>query len=276
MCWGVVASPDGDLAGLWMVLTTSGLGNGTVPATTFAPVTHRPPGMGLGPLALCHLSGTEAGVGRGPCQSVGSVAAVPGSGARAACRHGVHLLLSPSLHPQVMQVLNADAIVVKLNSGDHKTIHLSSIRPPRLEGDSTQVTVGTCGREVTLGWDGEGALLCSAPRWCGISAGQQSPASVTVPGWSPLPVGAPLLSGPTPLSQVPPFSSWGSPIGWDAGGLGEGLTVHSGGRRDTDAPLIPCLSFPFGIVGAIVVLCSGEVRDPHFQDVGLGDVLADV
>ncbi|NWT44640.1 SND1 protein, partial [Chroicocephalus maculipennis] len=39
---------------------------------------------------------------------------------------------------KVMQVLNADAIVVKLNSGDHKTIHLSSIRPPRLEGDSTQ------------------------------------------------------------------------------------------------------------------------------------------
>uniref|UniRef100_A0A8C9MM15 TNase-like domain-containing protein n=1 Tax=Serinus canaria TaxID=9135 RepID=A0A8C9MM15_SERCA len=41
---------------------------------------------------------------------------------------------------KVMQVLNADAIVVKLNSGDHKTIHLSSIRPPRLEGDSAQVT----------------------------------------------------------------------------------------------------------------------------------------
>ncbi|KFV71267.1 Staphylococcal nuclease domain-containing protein 1, partial [Dryobates pubescens] len=39
---------------------------------------------------------------------------------------------------KVMQVLNADAIVVKLSSGDHKTIHLSSIRPPRLEGDSTQ------------------------------------------------------------------------------------------------------------------------------------------
>ncbi|XP_005039001.1 PREDICTED: staphylococcal nuclease domain-containing protein 1-like [Ficedula albicollis] len=37
-----------------------------------------------------------------------------------------------------MQVLNADAIVVKLNSGDYKTIHLSSIRPPRLEGDSAQ------------------------------------------------------------------------------------------------------------------------------------------
>ena len=38
-----------------------------------------------------------------------------------------------------MQVLNADAIVVKLNSGDCKTVHLSSIRPPRLEGEGTQV-----------------------------------------------------------------------------------------------------------------------------------------
>uniref|UniRef100_A0A673MAT0 Staphylococcal nuclease domain-containing protein n=1 Tax=Sinocyclocheilus rhinocerous TaxID=307959 RepID=A0A673MAT0_9TELE len=36
---------------------------------------------------------------------------------------------------KVMQVVNADAIVVKLNSGDYKTIHLSSIRPPRLEGE---------------------------------------------------------------------------------------------------------------------------------------------
>uniref|UniRef100_A0A8C3NJY9 Staphylococcal nuclease domain-containing protein n=1 Tax=Geospiza parvula TaxID=87175 RepID=A0A8C3NJY9_GEOPR len=35
---------------------------------------------------------------------------------------------------KVMQVLNADAIVVKLNSGDHKTIHLSSIRPPGSRG----------------------------------------------------------------------------------------------------------------------------------------------
>uniref|UniRef100_A0A3Q2ID16 Staphylococcal nuclease domain-containing protein n=1 Tax=Equus caballus TaxID=9796 RepID=A0A3Q2ID16_HORSE len=42
---------------------------------------------------------------------------------------------------KVMQVLNADAIVVKLNSGDYKTIHLSSIRPPRLEGENTQVNV---------------------------------------------------------------------------------------------------------------------------------------
>nr|XP_025041523.1 staphylococcal nuclease domain-containing protein 1 [Pelodiscus sinensis] len=39
---------------------------------------------------------------------------------------------------KVMQVLNADAIVVKLNSGDYKTIHLSSIRPPRLEGEGSQ------------------------------------------------------------------------------------------------------------------------------------------
>ncbi|XP_062955276.1 staphylococcal nuclease domain-containing protein 1 [Cynocephalus volans] len=39
---------------------------------------------------------------------------------------------------KVMQVLNADAIVVKLNSGAYKTIHLSSIRPPRLEGENTQ------------------------------------------------------------------------------------------------------------------------------------------
>lgn len=76
------------------------------------------------------------------------------------CRRGAALgatlpvgmvFTSASLPPQVMQVLNADAIVVKLNSGDHKTIHLSSIRPPRLEGDSTQVTVGTCGGEVTAG-----------------------------------------------------------------------------------------------------------------------------
>lgn len=34
-----------------------------------------------------------------------------------------------------MQVLNADAMVVKLNSGENKTIHLSSIRPPRIEGE---------------------------------------------------------------------------------------------------------------------------------------------
>ncbi|KAG9280635.1 staphylococcal nuclease domain-containing protein 1 [Astyanax mexicanus] len=36
---------------------------------------------------------------------------------------------------KVMQVVNADAIVVKLNSGEYKTIHLSSIRPPRNEGE---------------------------------------------------------------------------------------------------------------------------------------------
>ncbi|KAK3517979.1 hypothetical protein QTP70_029100 [Hemibagrus guttatus] len=36
---------------------------------------------------------------------------------------------------KVMQVMNADAIIVKLNSGEYKTIHLSSIRPPRIEGE---------------------------------------------------------------------------------------------------------------------------------------------
>ncbi|KAM4748325.1 staphylococcal nuclease domain-containing protein 1 isoform 1-T1 [Rhinophrynus dorsalis] len=39
---------------------------------------------------------------------------------------------------KVVQVLNADAMVVKLNSGEYKTIHLSSIRPPRLEGEGAQ------------------------------------------------------------------------------------------------------------------------------------------
>uniref|UniRef100_F6SAJ8 Staphylococcal nuclease domain-containing protein n=1 Tax=Xenopus tropicalis TaxID=8364 RepID=F6SAJ8_XENTR len=42
---------------------------------------------------------------------------------------------------KVVQILNADAMVVKLNSGDYKTIHLSSIRPPRLEGEGAQVNV---------------------------------------------------------------------------------------------------------------------------------------
>uniref|UniRef100_A0A8D3E3M0 Staphylococcal nuclease domain-containing protein n=1 Tax=Scophthalmus maximus TaxID=52904 RepID=A0A8D3E3M0_SCOMX len=41
---------------------------------------------------------------------------------------------------KVMQVVNADAMVVKLNSGEYKTIHLSSIRPPRIEGE-VNVTV---------------------------------------------------------------------------------------------------------------------------------------
>ncbi|KAF7694131.1 staphylococcal nuclease domain-containing protein 1 [Silurus meridionalis] len=36
---------------------------------------------------------------------------------------------------KVMQIMNADAIIVKLNSGEYKTIHLSSIRPPRIEGE---------------------------------------------------------------------------------------------------------------------------------------------
>ncbi|MFT7799310.1 staphylococcal nuclease domain-containing protein 1 [Arapaima gigas] len=39
---------------------------------------------------------------------------------------------------KVMQVLNADAVVVKVPSGDYKTIHLSSIRPPRIETESGQ------------------------------------------------------------------------------------------------------------------------------------------
>ncbi|KAK1789576.1 hypothetical protein P4O66_015478 [Electrophorus voltai] len=40
---------------------------------------------------------------------------------------------------KVMQVVNADAIVVKLNSGEYKTIHLSSIRPPRIEGEGASM-----------------------------------------------------------------------------------------------------------------------------------------
>ncbi|KAI9533567.1 nuclease domain-containing protein [Dissostichus eleginoides] len=48
----------------------------------------------------------------------------------------LYLLLSPqNASEEVMQVLNADAMVVKLNSGELKTIHLSSIRPPRIEGE---------------------------------------------------------------------------------------------------------------------------------------------
>lgn len=43
--------------------------------------------------------------------------------------------LSLLLPIQVMQVVNADALMVKLNSGELKTIHLSSIRPPRNEGE---------------------------------------------------------------------------------------------------------------------------------------------
>lgn len=61
-----------------------------------------------------------------------------------------------ALCPQVMQVLNADAIVVKLNSGDYKTIHLSSIRPPRLEGENTQVRIG---RQRSLFIKTEGKML---------------------------------------------------------------------------------------------------------------------
>lgn len=61
------------------------------------------------------------------------------------------------LCPQVMQVLNADAIVVKLNSGDYKTIHLSSIRPPRLEGESTQVGCLSAGDHGPWLWTRGGA-----------------------------------------------------------------------------------------------------------------------
>uniref|UniRef100_A0A8C7ZRP0 Staphylococcal nuclease and tudor domain containing 1 n=1 Tax=Oryzias sinensis TaxID=183150 RepID=A0A8C7ZRP0_9TELE len=39
---------------------------------------------------------------------------------------------------KVMQVVNADAMVVKLNSGEYKTIHLSSIRPPKNEGEKNK------------------------------------------------------------------------------------------------------------------------------------------
>lgn len=39
---------------------------------------------------------------------------------------------------KVVQVLNADAMVVKMNSGEYKTIHLASIRPPRLESEGAQ------------------------------------------------------------------------------------------------------------------------------------------
>lgn len=43
-----------------------------------------------------------------------------------------------------MQVVNADAMVVKLNSGEYKTIHLSSIRPPRIEGEVQTKPVCLC------------------------------------------------------------------------------------------------------------------------------------
>lgn len=43
-----------------------------------------------------------------------------------------------------MQVVNADAMVVKLNSGEYKTIHLSSIRPPRIEGEVKLIHMCIC------------------------------------------------------------------------------------------------------------------------------------
>jgi len=163
----------------------------------------------------------------------------------------VAVLTSASLPPQVIQVLNADAIVVKLNSGDHKTIHLSSIRPPRLEGDSAQVTVGTRG--------GEGAVprAASVQRLvrAAIAGGHDHPWMETPPRE------APLLPGLTPPCSAPPFSP-------RAGGLGGGLSVHSDGGGETDASLIPCLSFPLGLAGAVAALCSGEEGDPRFRSAG--------
>ena len=50
-----------------------------------------------------------------------------------------------------MQVVNADAMVVKLNSGEYKTIHLSSIRPPRNEGEvQTNLFSSACINVITL------------------------------------------------------------------------------------------------------------------------------
>lgn len=59
-------------------------------------------------------------------------------------------------------MLNADAIVVKLNSGDYKTIHLSSIRPPRLEGENMQVRIG---RQWSLFSKTEGKMLENTYTW---------------------------------------------------------------------------------------------------------------
>lgn len=56
-----------------------------------------------------------------------------------------HFISSLHLSLQVMQVVNADAMVVKMNSGENKTIHLSSIRPPRIEGEvQTNLCVCVC------------------------------------------------------------------------------------------------------------------------------------
>lgn len=54
-----------------------------------------------------------------------------------------HFISSLHLSLQVMQVVNADAMVVKMNSGENKTIHLSSIRPPRIEGE-VQTNLSVC------------------------------------------------------------------------------------------------------------------------------------
>lgn len=49
-------------------------------------------------------------------------------------------------------MVNADALVVKLNSGEYKTIHLSSIRPPRNEGEvGADLRLSAC-RQLCTRW----------------------------------------------------------------------------------------------------------------------------
>lgn len=74
-------------------------------------------------------------------------------------------------------MVNADALVVKLNSGEYKTIHLSSIRPPRNEGEvGADLSVclytftqrcaaleGGGGGGGAVGWDG--GTLTWASQW---------------------------------------------------------------------------------------------------------------
>lgn len=69
-----------------------------------------------------------------------------------------------------MQVVNADAMVVKLNSGEYKTIHLSSIRPPRIEGEVKQECVCQCACGAIMHNEPIVALrhnrLASLPAYC--------------------------------------------------------------------------------------------------------------
>lgn len=120
------------------------------------------------------------------------------------------------LCPQVMQVLNADAIVVKLNSGDHKTIHLSSIRPPRLEGDILQVT--HCGDGARGGDSAWGHCRDREGMGRGWGGGQDRLCLETPP------YGAPALSGvtkptfpflwePHPMGCRRPGQGWSVPWG---------------------------------------------------------------